>query len=411
MRNAHVLQIALFGLFGCGNTGNDGSLEAALAFLRVACPDAVVTCICANPERIERTFGIRALGFGLAGLRQGLMDRLLPRKLENCLRIFRHRRDFDVLLFPGTGILDDFGAGPWSIPLTILGWCLAARIGGARIAFVSIGAGPIHHPVSRRLMKWAARLAQYRSYRDTVSRQYMDGIGFDVRGDEIFPDLAFGLPVPNRPARPAGARLVVGVGVMSYYGWSHDRVRGHDIYTAYLGKLRSFVQWLLDQGHGVRLLMGDTEDRAAVDDLMGMLAPGAVVAAPALSLHEVMEHIAETDVVVATRFHNVVCALKLGRPTVSISYASKNDALLADMGLGEFCQQIETFDVGLLIDQFTRLVRDRASHERQIRQVVQSYAERLRRQEITLATDVLNHSGAAAISGPPEHLRETGVPL
>ena len=49
-----------------------------------------------------------------------------------------------------------------------------------------------------------------------------------------------------------------------------------------------------------------------------------------------MHQMAETRIVVATRFHNVVCALKMKKPTISIGYASKNDVLLAEMGLAEF---------------------------------------------------------------------------
>lgn len=402
---AHPLKIGLFGLFGSGNTGNDGSLEAFLALLRRVSPDAEITCICGNPAVVEKSHGIRALPFGLADPRLGppaLVERMLPRRLANWIRLVRHRRGFDVLIFPGTGILDDFGAGPWSLPLTILGWCLAARLGGAKIAFVSIGAGPIHHPISRRLMKWAAALAHYRSYRDTVSWAYMDGIGFDASHDAIFPDLAFDLPRPADPEpSPAGGPPVIGIGVMSYFGWSHDRDDGAPLHRAYLAKLTAFAVGLLDRGHRIRLLMGDAEDQRAVDALgralnaeRPSLPPGALVAEPAHSLHEVMRQIAETDIVVATRFHNVVCALKLGKPVASVGYAEKNDALLADMGLGAFCQPIDSFDVAALTEQVTTLLRERERHQRQIRHRLSRYEELLRRQERSLATDILALSPA-----------------
>jgi polysaccharide pyruvyl transferase WcaK-like protein len=64
---------------------------------------------------------------------------------------------------------------------------------------------------------------------------------------------------------------------------------------------------------------------------------------------------AALDTIVATRFHNVVCALMLSKPTVSIGYAAKNDVLMADMGLAEFCQNIRSLDVDRLISQYTAL--------------------------------------------------------
>ena len=47
--------------------------------------------------------------------------------------------------------------------------------------------------------------------------------------------------------------------------------------------------------------------------------------------------------VAATRFHNIDLRLKLGKPTVSLGYADKNERLMNEFGLGEFSQPVETF--------------------------------------------------------------------
>ena len=94
-----------------------------------------------------------------------------------------------------------------------------------------------------------------------------------------------------------------------------------------------------------------------------------------------MAQIADTDVVVATRYHNVVCALKLGRPTLSIGYADKNDVLLAEMGLGEFCQHIEKLDVDLLTEQFQKLAAGRKVYERTMRQTNARFRDTLLHQD------------------------------
>ncbi len=59
--------------------------------------------------------------------------------------------------------------------------------------------------------------------------------------------------------------------------------------------------------------------------------------------------------VVATRYHNVMCALKLGKPVISTGYAQKNIALMTDMGLAGFCQSAGALDIDLLIEQFREL--------------------------------------------------------
>jgi polysaccharide pyruvyl transferase WcaK-like protein len=403
-------KIGLYGLFGCGNIGNDGSLEAVLSFLRRMRPDAELVCICADPDLVRREYGLAALPIKWPRAASGLfrtLNRLLlkvPGRLIDLIHAVMQMRDIDVLIMPGTGILDDYGEPPWGMPYTIFSSCLAARLRGVRIAFLSVGAGPINHPLSRWLMKAAAGMATYRSYRDAVSKDFMDSIGFDTRNDAIYPDVALKLPSPpSTHLQRRDGNLTVGVGVMAYYGWRADPNRGAMIYNVYLKKLTQFVLWLLDQGHHVRVLVGETTDHRAVDDMMTMLRaerkalpPDRVIANPIQSLHDLMREISETDVVVATRFHNIVCALKLGRPTISLGYAKKNDVLMTEMGLEEFCQHVEQVDLDWLIEQFAALTANREKCERTIREVNVSFQKRLRHQEELLLSGVLAAADRAA---------------
>lgn len=410
-----MTRVLLFGLFGCGNSGNDASLAAVLDMLRRRAPEADVTCITVAPEVVAERFGIRALPIGTRAFDGGPWQRLdrmlggLPRRLGTLLRAAALARRADVLLFPGTGTLDDFGSGPFGMPLAVFGWCAAARLAGTRVAFVSVGAGPADNPTSRRLFAWAARLAQYRSCRDNPSRDFLAAAGVDVRRDAVFPDLVFALPVPpvipRRPEEP----LRVGVGIMGYYGWSHDRDGGAGIHRAYLGKMEEFVTWLLASGHAVRLLTGDAGDDhavAALEAAARAALPGPAAerlrAAPTADLAALMQEMASLDVVVGSRFHNMVAALKLGRPALSISYARKNDVLLEAAGLGRFRQHIEALDVDLLKAQFAELLTEREAREAEIRETVDFFQRRLREQEQMLAAWLppANPASAPALRRP-----------
>lgn len=391
------MRIALLGQFGSGNSGNDGSLEAMIRFLRDAVPEAEVVGVCPAPEAISRRYGIPATGIGSSPAAGGITDRLnrilrgVPHRLGNLVEALRRTRGFDWLVVPGTGILDDYRDNPFGWPFVLLRWCLAARINGARIAFVSVGAGPIRHPLSRHFLKAAAGLAGYRSYRDQVSRDFIESIGLDVSRDPVVADIVFALTLPERTHRRSSSRLRVGLGVMSYRGWSKKDEHGDAIYQAYLDRLARFAAWLLEQDHDVRLLTGDRDDWTAVEDLRARLASMGcdrhrdIVAEPAFSLGDLTRQMGTTDAVVASRYHNVVCALKLGLPTISLSYAEKNDALLAECGLEEFCQHVETFDVGRLTEQFDRLIDTQATRAIGIRVAVAKMVERLKRQEEALS--------------------------
>jgi polysaccharide pyruvyl transferase WcaK-like protein len=317
-------------------------------------------------------------------------------KLQDLLLTIRHVRKFDVVIVPGTGILDDFGERPYGMPWDILRWCLGARLSGAKIALVSIGAGPIRHPLSCRLMKSAARLAHYRSYRDTMSKEFMAGIGLPTCGDPVYPDIAFSLPTPQLAEQRDCGRLNVGIGVMSYYGWYGFADGATEIYSRYIEKLGKFVVYLLDRGHGIRLLTGETTDAQAIDDLMRRVKserPQAsqqhLLAEPAGSLHDLMRQMSTTDIIVATRFHNIVCALKLAKPSISLSYSKKNDVLMAQAGLSAYCQHVEHFDVDTLINQFESLRASRYESERAIRAQGRIIEARLEAQEALLSAEVL----------------------
>jgi polysaccharide pyruvyl transferase WcaK-like protein len=402
-------KIAFLGVFGSGNFGNDASLAAALQFVRRARPDAELACITPEPDATQAAFGLAGIPISWPGLGARwfqLLNRALlkfPSRIINFARAIRQIRRFDLMLVPGTGIFDDFGEGPWGMPFGIFRWCLAARLAGTKIALVSVGAGPIHHPISRWFMTSAMRMAAYRSYRDTYSRDYLKGIGFDSSADPVRPDLAFGLETP-RP-RAESIRPAIALGIMTYYGWENDPQAGAAVLDRYLAKIERFILARLAEGYDIRLLVGDVNDKTALHALMARLAaarPGIVgerVSAPPIgSLDDVMGIISRCDMVVATRFHNVVGALALGKPVISIGYAQKNDMLLQGMGLGDFCQHIERLDPDLLERQFSQLASGREDYARGVREGVALLRGELKAQEAVLTETFLADDGQASAS-------------
>ncbi|NTS30906.1 polysaccharide pyruvyl transferase family protein [Phyllobacterium sp. BT25] len=399
------MKIGLLGQFGSGNTGNDGSLEAMLDFLRASKQEATLLCVCSNPAAVTERYKVDAISIGgvkLEGNWSNRLNRLLadfPRRLGSLYAVIRGLRGVSVLIIPGTGILDDFQETAFGWPFVVFRWCLAARLQNARIAFVSIGAGPIENPLSRWFLKSAARMAQYRSYRDDFSLEYMKGIGLDVTPDLRYPDIAFRLPLPASVPAKDTARTTVGVGVMDYHGWKKanaDNAEGERIHNNYIAKLTKYICWLIDEGHNARLLTGDLRDGRAVKQLMKSISstrPDIPMERIAVghggSLHELMSEIAQTDIVVVSRYHNVVCALKSGRPTISLSYNLKNDYLLSQFRQAHYCQHIETFDVEKLKQQTNQVLGNMDAVKQEIAGVNRSLQEKLAEQEAVLLHRVI----------------------
>ncbi len=273
------VRVGLFGLFGAGNFGNDGSLEAMLRLLRRDTPGAELVAICAEPELVAATHRVSTLPFRvvMSGARwQRTLDRVLAglvTKLVGWQQALAATRKLDVLLIPGTGILDDYGTGPSGMPYGLFRWCVAARLNGARIAFVSIGAGPIHNRVSRWLMSSAAATADYRSYREIPSRDFMQRLGFDVARDPLRPDLAFALPPAAPSTRAEGRPPKIGLGIMTYRGWSGETVAGQGQFDRYLDRMADLLVAIVEKGMHVRLLIGETTDDIAVRAVLDRIEP------------------------------------------------------------------------------------------------------------------------------------------
>jgi polysaccharide pyruvyl transferase WcaK-like protein len=265
----------------------------------------------------------------------------------------------------GTGMLSDVGIGPLDLHWEILKWSAVAKLRGARVAFVSVGAGPIASPASRWIVKRALSLADYRSYRDAWSRSYLESIGFGASSDRVCPDLAFSMPPEARGAR-SGPRRVVGVGLMDYYGTRASPRVGEDAYLAYVAKVTRFTSWLLERGYDVRLLIGDVSyDTRSKDDVLRRLsesgvppAEGRVVAAPINSGEELLKEIARSDLVVAMRFHTALLALMLKKPVLALSYHQKCAALMESVGLPQYSHDVDREGAERLIEQFAELERN-----------------------------------------------------
>ncbi|MFD9467290.1 polysaccharide pyruvyl transferase family protein [Streptomyces sp. NPDC060027] len=367
------VRVGVFGLLGSGNLGNDGSLEAVLGYLRAEHPEAVVDALCGGPEVVATRYGIPATrlhwyrGEYRTASRAGAIAAKGLGKLVDAVRTAAWVRRHDVVIVPGMGVLEaTLPLRPWGFPYSLFLLCASGRLFGTRVALVSVGAAAIGNRPTRTLVRRSARLATYRSYRDALSRDAMRAMGVDTASDEVYPDLAFALPTPTLPASETpGPPGPVCVGVMAFHGGNDDRARAEEIHRRYLDGTTRFVRALVEDGRQVRLLTGDACDAPVVAAILDAVDSPLVTAAEASSLADLMKETAAADTVVATRYHNLICALKVGTPTLALSYAAKSDALMARMGLDAYCHPAREVDADRLLEQF-RTMEKRSAELRRI---------------------------------------------
>lgn len=375
--DARPARIALFGHFGSPNLGNEATIAAFLHNLAKRLPDAEFVCVAPRQSSVASVYAIPHIEFDPWPIAQhfwrikpGWLRDVCSEVARRCTEPARARLAADLLdgvsalMLVGTGLIDDFGQRASDMPSHLNRWTSAARRRGLPVDYVSIGVSAVTSNASRSLFRRSLRRASYCSFRDAVSAENARKLGYSG-ASIVCPDLAFSLPVEwlAFEVQPRH-RMTVGIGVMGYFGWNRTVAEGRLIYGCYLEKISGLVRSVLADGHDVQLLIGDTRaDEIALRDVAALATKdevqhgGCLRVARTRTFRDVLEQIGQTDVVVATRFHNVLLSIMLNRPTISIGYSDKNDALMADFGLGHYCHGLENLDVEAVRRQIDQLVR------------------------------------------------------
>jgi len=375
------VKISFYGNFGAGNLGNECTLQAVIEQTRMRWPDAQLLCFCTNPQDVRTRHNIvafpsEALDKAAAARStpegpRGRLPRIsriafqrIPLELAHWIKSLHAVSRTDVLIVAGTGIVADYMCGPLGWPYDIFKLSMLAALCRVKLVFLSVGVGPIHHPLSRWFLKRSLALAYHRSYRDEASRRYIEKIGFNIGHDAVYPDVVFGLSRSNLvPGRRAGQGHIVGVGLKDY--GSTERLEPK-AFREYLDTMAAFVAWLQEHGYVVRLLIGDVNyDTAVIDEFVALLksqnipaqAP-LLIAKPAMTVKQLLRQVGETEVVISPRYHNLVMALLQGKPVIALSDHAKLDSLVTDFGLAQYRTPLGGLKLDDLINKFKQLQND-----------------------------------------------------
>ncbi|MET7281237.1 polysaccharide pyruvyl transferase family protein [Kribbella sp. NPDC005582] len=393
------MRIGLFGRLGSGNIGNDATLEAVLAYLKAERPDADLDSLCSGPQRVTERYGVPAAQLGWldgVGPVRGpkpvrlamTLGRIVAGSLIDTWRITSWVRRHDVVIVPGMGVLEStLPQRPWELPWTQFVMSLAGKLFRVKVAFVSVGANVVSERVTGWLLARSAELAYYRSFRDEQSLGAAQKMRMAGPSDHVYPDLVFALPSP-----PMTQGDAVGVGVMAYSGGTEDRADAERIQEQYTATMTQFVERLLASGRSVRLLIGDEADEAVALDVLSRVGSTRVVYESFTSADELMSQLGTVDSVVGTRFHTVLFGLKLGKPTIAIGYGRKHLALMEQLGVEQWFQEIRDLDADQLYTQFVALQGEREQVVRTIEERRQLVRARLDEQFAELSAVLFGES-------------------
>jgi polysaccharide pyruvyl transferase WcaK-like protein len=282
------------------------------------------------------------------------------RELAFIVSSLRRLRGTHLLVIAGSNQLEDWFGGPWGYPYTTLLWTVLARIVGAPVALVSVGAGPLRSGLSRWMCVQALRLASYRSFRDAESLELMRRLGYHGPGT-VVPDLAFALVLETPLARPAGMPRRLAINLFPYRDPQYDPTVADDGagFAEYVDAIAQLVANAHARGLEPVLVGSQRADKRALDlveERTRALAPhiGDIERHMPATLADLVGVIDGCDLVVATRYHGILLAVLRGRPTIGICYQSKSRRLLEMAGLGESAVDAEGLDSRAILDELTK---------------------------------------------------------
>lgn len=284
-------------------------------------------------------------------------------EMVHILRATRLMRKVHILTVSGGGQLDDYWGGAFRHPYALLKWGLIARAVGARFIFLSVGTSSLS-PLSKLFIHWALKLADYRSYRDEVSKAMLANMPC-TWNDMVYPDLAFSYTknVAQTNRQQIKSRPLVGVSPIAYlsrYGWPE---RNGPAYESYVASLGEFIIELISRGYEILFFSTDPVDLKVIDELVNFISThttpdlAAHIAQPnTLFLEDLMDQLDEVDIVVASRLHGIVLSHLLAKPVLAISYDRKVDTHMADMKMNDYCLNFCKIDTPSIIQKFEKLV-------------------------------------------------------
>ena len=418
------MRIGVFGHVGNQNLGDEALIAAVLQTVRRRYPEAELRGFTGRPHDTERRHRIPAFPIARMNGRQtlaappellavpstrqrsaparawvGLRGRLrripflpvlvraarrvgssvlaVPRELVFLASSYRRLRGTHLLLVAGSGQLNDYwAAGPWGFPFTLFKWSLLARATGTKVAFLSLGAGPLRTRLGKFFIKETLRLAHYRSYRDHDTRQCI--MELKVPGENLMvPDLAFSLDLrPSPGLRTPARRPVVGINPMPYLDdryWPESDPR---VFGGYVQTLAAFADLLVARGYTVRFFATQLlADPPVIEQVRGLMrqeptieGQERVVAGRITSFEELIGVIDSLDFVVATRYHGTLFSLIRHKPVLSIAYQRKSIELMTQMGQAEYAIDIGCLTLETLCERFFALEGHGAGFTKAVRQ-------------------------------------------
>jgi len=314
--------------------------------------------------------------------------RALLREVGHIARSYRFLRQVNVLAVAGGGQLDEEWGGAWGHPYALFKWTTLARLAGASVVVLSVGACQIEGRLTRLFLRRALSLATYRSYRDEGSKQLALAITPLAEGP-VVPDIAFSLPVGQYKPVPSASAFPLRI-AFSPISYGHPGLwptPNAPHYERYITELAAFASFLLQSGASIVLFSSSSPDelifaelRKRLDSRLRQEDRARILTSEASSHGELLALFQSVDYVVSSRLHALLLSFLVHKPAIAISYDRKVTCLMEEMGQAAYCFDIKSVTSDNLREAFSEIQTNRQHISSKLSLVQRGYNSAVRSQ-------------------------------
>jgi polysaccharide pyruvyl transferase WcaK-like protein len=419
-------KIGILDHMGYGNLGDAATQDVVIHNIRLRLPECEIIGFSYEPEDTCRRHNIASYpllrGYvpaqpdeviedsdeysdESAGLRTWLKSKLerfrpvfialrfisdILKEMKHFVNSYKVLKSLDLLIISGGGQLGDSYR---SMPVNVFKFSFLAKLAGAKLYILNVGAGPLRYFLTKRCARWSVRLADYVSFRDQDSRDLLNKLGVR-RSMQVHPDSVYAYEINLSAEELKHTGQVKKVG-FNPSGFCDPRIwpkKDERAYRTFLTKIISFCTWLHESGYTLEVFSSDLGvDKFVIEDLKNTLSSRwsedmIKKSFPPVSnsSRDLVHQMAGYDYIITTKFHGLIFSHLLGKSVIALSWHRKNKVLMEDFGQGEYCIDIESFEVQSLKDAFRSLDKNREKLNRLAKEKVEKYSSDLRGQFNTL---------------------------
>jgi len=353
------MRVGILGNYGHSNLGDEALLLGAINCARADAKLRSEEIVVLSDNKDDTDIRLQGLGCEIRQLRRPYDGRVIRLPMV-ILDIFRSLKGLDWLVFGGGGLLND--SNRTAIPMYALIRALA-WVRGIRVAWWSVGIGPLESGLRERLASWLLSSSDFVSVRDEYS--HLAASEMVTKSASLTPDLAHAIQgsVSEGKVRPA----TVAVSVVPYKKAGMWFEESNEQYSNYCDKMVTLINGLLDARPDIQVRLFPislNQDSAAISDIMTLGefgVDGRVDFYRPDSVQTLVTELGQAEVVIATRLHSVVLATLAGTPSITIAYQPKVASYANELQVGLPCFNIEEFCGEEVVDAVIAVLGNSAS--------------------------------------------------